>query len=72
MDNPESQCTLDSILCVRGNGITLVTFPPLSSHRLHPLDVGVMRVLEGKLLVARRDWMTANPGKRYQSFTWYH
>jgi len=32
MDNHESHCTLDSILCARENGITLVTFPPNCSN----------------------------------------
>ena len=71
MDNYESQCGLDSILYVRGNFITLVNFPPRCSNRLHPLDVKMMRTLKEKLRVAQLDWMTANPGNRYQS-TWYH
>jgi len=32
MNNHESNCTLDSILYARENGITLVTFPPRWSH----------------------------------------
>ena len=63
MDNHESHCTLDSILYARENGITLVTFPPNCSHRLQPLDVGLMVPFKGKLHVAQHDWMTANPGK---------
>ena len=56
-------CNLDSILYARGNGITLVIFLPRCSHRLQLLDVGVRRSIKYKLCVARRDWMTANPGK---------
>ena len=63
MDNHENYCTLDSILYARENGITLANFPPHCSHRLQPLDVGVMRPFIGKLRVAQNDWMTANGGK---------
>jgi hypothetical protein len=63
MDNHESQCTLKSILCALENGIEIVTFPPRCSHRLIPLDVGVMRKFKGKLRLAQHDWITANPGK---------
>jgi len=62
-DDNESHCTLDSILYVTEIGITLVTFHPHCSHRLVPLDVEVMGPFKGKLRVAQRKWMTANPGK---------
>jgi hypothetical protein len=42
MDSHECHRTLDSILCSRENGITLVTSPLHCFHRLQPLDVGVM------------------------------
>ena len=63
MDNHENYCTLDSILYARENGITLANFPPHCSHRLQPLDVGVMRPFIGKLRVAKKDWMASNRGK---------
>lgn len=63
MDNHESHCTLDAIIYARENGIVLVTFPPHCTHRLQPLDVGVMGPFKGKLRVAQNDWMTSNPGK---------
>jgi len=46
MNNHESHHTLDSILYARENGVKLVTFPPHCSHRLQPLDVGVMGALK--------------------------
>ena len=61
MDNRESHCTLDSMFYARENGITLVTFPLDCSHRLQPLDVGVMGPFKEKLCVAHV-WMTANSG----------
>jgi len=62
-DNNESHCTLDSNLYATEIGITLITFPPPCSHRLLPLDVGVMGPFKGKLRLAQHNWMTANPGK---------
>lgn len=63
VDSHKSHFTLDSILYARENSITLVTFLPYCSHRLQPLDVGVMGACKRKLCVAQHDWMTANPGK---------
>jgi hypothetical protein len=44
-------------------GSTSVTFTSHCSNRLQPLDVGVVGPFKGKLRVAQRDWLTANPGK---------
>lgn len=63
MDNHESHCTLDAVLFAKDNGIVLVTFPPHCSHRLQPLDVGVLGPFKSKLRVAQNDWMVSNPGK---------
>ena len=63
MGNHESHCTFYSILYARQNGITLVTLPPRCSHRLQPLDIGVMGPFKGKLRLIQHNWMTANPGK---------
>jgi hypothetical protein len=61
MDSHESHCILDSTLYARESGITLVTFPLHCSHRLQPLDVGVMGPFKGKLRQAQHDWIIANP-----------
>lgn len=63
MDNHESHCTLNSVMYARDNGIVLVTFPPHCSHKLQPLDVGVLGPFKSKLKVAQNDWLTSNPGK---------
>jgi hypothetical protein len=63
LDNYKSYCTLDSIIYAKQNAITLVALPHRFSHRIQPLDVGVMRPFKGKLRVAQHDWMNANPGK---------
>jgi hypothetical protein len=41
VDNHESHCTLDAVLYCRENGIHLLTFPPHTTDKLQPLDVGV-------------------------------
>lgn len=63
MDNHESHCSLDAILFARENGIVLVTFPPHCSHRLQPLDVGILGPFKSKLKIAENDWLLSNPGK---------
>ncbi|KAG8261880.1 hypothetical protein J6590_108842 [Homalodisca vitripennis] len=63
MDNHESHCTLDAVVYAKDNDMVLVTFPPHCSHRLQPLDVGVLGPFKSKLKVAQNDWMVSNPGK---------
>jgi hypothetical protein len=38
MDNHASHCSLAAVLLCRDHHITLLTFPPHSSHKLQPLD----------------------------------
>ncbi|XP_023310002.1 uncharacterized protein LOC108904856 [Anoplophora glabripennis] len=63
MDNHESHTTLAAILYARENGIVLLSFPPHTSHKLQPLDVGVYGPFKGKCAVSLNDWMSNNPGK---------
>lgn len=63
MDNHDSHCTLDAVVYAKDNGMVIVTFPPHCSHRLQPLDVGVLGPFKSKLRVAQNDWMVSNPGK---------
>lgn len=43
--------------------MVIVSFPPHYSHRLQPLDVGVLGPFKSKLRVVQNDWMVSNPGK---------
>lgn len=63
MDNHETHCSLSAVLYARENGITLVTFPPHTSHRLQPLDVTVYGPFKTKLAVAMNNWMISHPGR---------
>ncbi|CAH2084120.1 unnamed protein product [Euphydryas editha] len=62
-DNHESHISLQAITYARDNGITFVSFPPHTSHRLQPLDVGVFGPFKAKLKIAFNNWHLANPGK---------
>lgn len=63
VDNHESHVSYESIKFCKDNGISLVSFPPHTTHRLQPLDVGVFGPFKGSLSVAFNDWMLSNPGK---------
>lgn len=82
-DNHESHVTIEAINYARDNGIVYLSFPPHTSHRLQPLDVGVFGPFKSKLKTAFNDWHISNVGKTltiyeipkiaktayYQSFT---
>lgn len=62
-DNHESHISLQAITYARDNGIILLSFPPHTSHRLQPLDVGVFGPFKSKLKIAFNNWHMSNPGK---------
>lgn len=63
LDNHESHTTISAINFCRQNGIIMLSFPPHTSHKLQPLDVGVYGPFKTYCSVAFNDWMTTNPGK---------
>lgn len=63
MDNHESHISVTAINYCRDNGIVVLTFPPHTSHKLQPLDVGVLGPFKTYCSVAFNDWMAAHPGK---------
>ncbi|XP_047123036.1 uncharacterized protein LOC124806312 [Hydra vulgaris] len=63
VDNHESHVTIEAVDYARGNGIIYLSFPPHTTHRLQPLDVGVFGPFKAKLKVAFNDWHVNNPGK---------
>lgn len=62
-DNHESHITLEAINYAKENGIIYLSFPPHTSHRLQPLDVGVFGPFKSKLKTAFNNWHIMNPGK---------
>ncbi|KAG5880093.1 hypothetical protein JTB14_011596 [Gonioctena quinquepunctata] len=61
VDNHESHVTIEAVDYARGNGIIYLSFPPHTTHRLQPLDVGVFGPFEAKLKIAFNDWHVNNP-----------
>lgn len=62
-DNHESHVTIEAVNYARENGIVYLSFPPHTTHRLQPLDVGVFGPFKAKLKIAFNDWHVSNPGK---------
>ncbi|KAL4153055.1 hypothetical protein QTP88_000888 [Uroleucon formosanum] len=63
MDNHESHCSFEVVKYAKDNGIVLVTFPSHTTHRLQPLDVGVLGPFKSKVKISQNDWMTNNPAQ---------
>lgn len=63
VDNHESHVTIEAVDYARENGIIYLSFPPHTTHRLQPLDVGVFGPFKAKLKIAFNDWHVSNPGK---------
>ncbi|XP_072398250.1 uncharacterized protein [Diabrotica undecimpunctata] len=53
VDNHESHISVEVIRLCRENGIVLLSFPPHTTHRLQPLDVGVYSPFKTYLAAAR-------------------
>lgn len=63
VDNHESHVTIEAVNYARDNGIIYLSFPPHTTHRLQPLDIGVFGPFKAKLKIAFNDWHVNNPGK---------
>lgn len=64
LDNHESHCSLTGVLYARENGIIMLTFPPHTTHRLQPLDVGVFGPFKAQCKTAQSEWLMKHPGRR--------
>lgn len=62
MDNHASHVTLEAIQFCRENGIVMLGFPPHTSHRMQPLDVGFYGPLKTAYSLASDDFLVSNPG----------
>lgn len=63
VDNHESHISVDVIKLCRQKGIILLSFPPHTTHRMQPLDVGVYGPFKSYLATSQHDWLLTNPGK---------
>ncbi|KAJ8963711.1 hypothetical protein NQ314_005432 [Rhamnusium bicolor] len=64
IDNHETHCSITAINYARNHGIHLLSFPPHTSHKLQPLDVGVYSSFKANCKTAFNNWMATNPGKQ--------
>lgn len=63
LDNHESHLAPAVLNIAKENGVTLLTIPPHTSHRLQPLDVSVFGPLQKFYNAAADAWMLQHPGK---------
>ncbi|KAK7575698.1 hypothetical protein V9T40_012018 [Parthenolecanium corni] len=62
-DNHSSHLSLAALLLAKQNGITVLTIPPHTSHKLQPLDVSVYSSFKGHFSQASKKWMELHPGQ---------
>lgn len=63
IDNHESHLSVEAIRFCKANGIVLLSFPPHTTHRMQPLDVGIFGPFKTYIATAFNDWMLAHPGQ---------
>lgn len=65
LDNHESHISIESLEYCKNNNIVLVSFPPHTTHKLQPLDVGVYGPMKKYFNSAMDSWMKCvdNAGK---------
>lgn len=63
VDNHTSHVSLEAVKFCKESGITLLTFPPHTTHRMQPLDVGIYGPFKTALATIYDDWLISNPGK---------
>lgn len=68
MDGHHSHKTLAAILYAREHGISLVTLPPHTTHKMQPLDRTYFKSLKCAYRSECDSWMVANPGQRISFF----
>ena len=68
MDNHDSRLDIDIIEMARANGLSIITFPPHTSHKLQPLDMTVFGPLKCHYKNAVEEWNLSHPGSRITTF----
>lgn len=62
-DNHESHLTIQAIKTAKENGVTILTLPPHSSHKMQPLDIAVFFPFKNYYNAELDNWMIRNPGR---------
>ena len=68
LDGHHSHKSLEVINMARENGVTIITLPPHSTHRMQPLDVAVFKSLKSAYNNSVDTWMRSNPGRRVSEY----
>ena len=68
LDGHHSHKSLKVITMARENGVTIITLPPHSTHRMQPLDVAVFKSLKTAYNNSVDTWMRSNPGRRVSEY----
>ncbi|CAK1592497.1 unnamed protein product [Parnassius mnemosyne] len=63
LDNHSSHLSVPTLDLAKENGVVMLSFPPLCSHKLQPLDVSVYGPFKRYLSSAQDAWMRNNAGK---------
>lgn len=63
VDNHESHISVESIKLCREKGVVLMSFPPHTTHKMQPLDVGVYGPFKSYFATAQHDWLLSNPAQ---------
>lgn len=63
MDNHESHLSIEALDLAKKSGVVVLTFHPHTTHRMQPLDVGLMGPFKTYYYSALEAWMLQNPGK---------
>lgn len=63
MDNHKSHLSIEATKLAKDYGITILTFPPHTSHKLQPLDRTVFGPFKTYKDQASKEWMHTNPGR---------
>ena len=62
-DNHSSHIIIGSIIVAKESGLTLLILPPHCSHRMQPLDVGVVAQFKRFYAHYADVWQRSNPGR---------
>lgn len=64
-DNHESHLSISVLNLAKDNGVTILTFPPHSTNKMQPLDVGVFKAFSTCYNASVDTWLMQHPGKPF-------
>lgn len=66
LDNHTSHLSIAAIDYAVEHGITMFTFPPHCTHKLQPLDVGVIGQVKARYVEKHDVWMKSHGGLKFE------